>query len=157
MNFLRRHVFHDAGLKIFSLIMAVFLWGVVTQDVIIEKQLRAPIELHGMPANLEISSLSLSPAQVLLRGPSRVIERLSSSGIHLEANLANVHPGEETLALSTHNVRVPGSVQVIRIVPAEVRIALDMRKTRVLEVRPRVIGHLASGFSISKVAVQPDH
>ena len=32
MGFLRRYVFHDIGLKLFALLMAVCLWAAVTQD-----------------------------------------------------------------------------------------------------------------------------
>jgi YbbR domain-containing protein len=64
-------------------------------------------------------------------------------------------PGERTFNLSAQNVRVPRDIHIVQIVPAELQISFDWRKTRTVEVKPRVIGTLVSGLAISGVTVEP--
>ncbi|HLK32782.1 MAG TPA: CdaR family protein, partial [Terriglobales bacterium] len=105
--------------------------------------------------NLEISSISQAQAELWLSGPSRVLDGLDPHTVHVVIDLSDMPAGERTFALSTSNVHVPHGVRVTQIVPAQVQIHLDVRETRNLEVHPRVVGRLASGFTITKVAVDP--
>ncbi|MGE5204458.1 MAG: YbbR-like domain-containing protein [Chlamydiota bacterium] len=155
MGFLRRYVFHDIGLKLFSLLMAVCLWAVVTQDHVEELLWKANIELHSMPQQLEISSVSLPEAKIWLSGPSRVVNHLGSDSVHVVLDLSRARPGERTYSLDSRNVHVPDGVRVKQIDPAQVQIHLDVRKTRIVEVHPRVVGRLASGFAITRVLATP--
>lgn len=155
MSFLRRYVFHDIGLKLFSLLMATCLWAVVTHDHMEEVLWKANIELHSMPQNLEISSVSLPEAKIWLSGPSRIVDHLGPDSVHVLLDLTGAQPGKRTYTLSGGNVHLPESVHVKQIDPAQVQIRLDVRKTRIVAVHPRVVGRLASGFAISNVVAEP--
>jgi YbbR domain-containing protein len=155
MGVLRRYVFHDIGLKLFALLMAVCLWAVVTQDHREERQLPAAIELHNMPQNLEISSVSLPEARLWLSGPSRVMDHLGSNSVHVILDLSGAQPGERTYSLDSRDVRLPDGVRVTQIAPAQVQLHLDVRERRSVQVRPRVVGRLASGFAITSVTADP--
>lgn len=158
MAFLRRFVFHNIGLKLFSLLMAVLLWVGVShyyqgheEEVLWE----ARIDLHSRPQNLEISSVSSSQAKLWLSGPSRIVDHMGSNSVHVVLDLANAQPGERTYPLSSRNVDVPVGVRVWHIDPEQVQVRLDFRKSRVVEVRPRVVGRLASGLAITHVVADP--
>jgi YbbR domain-containing protein len=155
MTLMRRWVFNDFGLKLFSLVMAFLLWAVVSRDPVTEVQLSSAIEFHGVPDNMEVSSVSLPQAQLRLRGPSRLVNRLGPGNVHVQLDLADVHPGERTFPLSAQNVSLPEGVEVVQIVPSEVHIHFDQRSTRIVSVEPRVTGKLASGFTITKVSSDP--
>ena len=155
-TFFRRYVAHDWWLKTFSLVMAVLLWSTVARDLITEiPSLSVPIEIRGMPENLEISSQAVPQAQLSLRGPSRLLRAVRSSDVHVEILMSDPKPGEHTFNLSAHNVRVPRDIQVAQIVPPTLHIAFDWRKTRTVAIKPRVIGSLVSGMKISGVTVEP--
>lgn len=153
MRFLRRYVFHDIGLKLFSLVIAACLWAVVTQDQIAEIPMTVAIELHNVPPSLELSSRSLPKAELWLSGPSRVLDRLAPNSVHVSVDLSSAQPGDHTYAV--RKVAVPEGVHVKQLEPAQVQIRLDARKTRVVAVRPRVVGRLASGFAITNVVADP--
>lgn len=156
MGFLRRHVFHDIGLKFFALIMAACLWAVVTQDRMEDLLWRANIELHGMPQNMEISSVSLPEARIWLSGPSRILDHLGSNSVHVALDLAGAQPGEHTYSLSGRNVQAPAGVRVKQIDPGQVQIRLDVRKSKMVPVRPRVmVGRLGPGLAITSVLADP--
>lgn len=155
MGLLRRYVFHDAGLKLFSLIMATCLWAAVTQVHTEDVAWKSSIELHSLPQSLVISSVSPAEAKLWLSGPSRVLDHLGSNEVHVALDLSTAQPGEHTYSLGNSNVHVPEGVHVKQIEPAQVKLGLDMRETKEIEVRPRVVGRLASGFTITNVVADP--
>ena len=155
LTFLRRTIFHNFGLKIFSLAMATLLWATVTHDRITEVALNSPIEVGGIPDKLEVSSESIPQTQIRLRGPRRLLDGLRPSDVRVHIDLTNVQPGERTFQLNASNVIAPYGVRVLQVVPAEVHLRFDWRKTRVVPVQPRVLGRLASGLSIRDVTADP--
>ena len=153
MRLLRRYVFHDIGLKVFSLVIAACLWAVVTQDQTAEISITVPIELQHVPANLEIGSRMAPKAELWLSGPSHVLDRLTQNSVKVSVDLSNAQPGDRTYTVRP--LAAPDGVHVRQIEPAQVQIPLDVRQTRVVDVRPRVVGRLASGFAIRNVVAAP--
>jgi YbbR domain-containing protein len=155
MDFLRKYVFHNLGLKLLSLAVAVLLWMAVTRDPVIEIPLSVPVEFHNAPEQLEISSETIPQVMVRVRGPVREVRLLTPAEVHAVIDLANVQPGERTYNLAPKRIRVPGGLQVVQAVPGQIRISFDRRATRQVEVKPRVIGTFASGYHIEKVTPMP--
>ncbi|HEX8811912.1 MAG TPA: hypothetical protein VF742_07950, partial [Terracidiphilus sp.] len=71
-DFLHRNVFHNLGLKLISLALAVGVWLAVARDPVAEVAVDVAIEFRDIPQNLEISSENIPKAQIRLRGPERV-------------------------------------------------------------------------------------
>jgi YbbR domain-containing protein len=155
MDFLRKYVFHNFGLKLLSLAVAVLLWMAVTRDPVAEIAINVPVEFHNAPEHLEISSETIPQVQVRVRGPVREVRDLSPAEVHAVIDMANVQPGERTYDLSSKHIHVPDGVQVVQTVPAQIRISFDKRETRQVEVKPRVIGMFATGYRIEKVTPTP--
>lgn len=155
MDFLRKYVFHNFGLKLLSLVVAVLLWLAVTRDPVAEIALNVPLEFHNAPEHLEISSETIPQVLVRVRGPVREVRDLSPSEVHAIIDLARVQPGERTYDLAPKRIRVPDGVEVVQAVPSQIRINFDRRESRQVEVKPRVIGTFASGYRIEKVVPVP--
>ena len=155
MDFLRKYVLHNFGLKLLSLVVAVLLWMAVTRDPMAEVALNVPIEFHNSPEHLEISSETIPQVQVRVRGPVREVRELSAAEVHAVIDLANVQAGERTYDLAPRLIHVPDGISVVQAVPAQIRISFDRRETRQVEVKPRVIGTFATGYRIEKVTALP--
>ena len=129
-NFLRHYVFHNFFLKLVSLALAVGLWLAVSREEPAELPISVPIEFHNVPENLEISWENIPQAQILVRGPDRVIRRLAPSDMHLEIDLRRANAAERTFDLK-NQIRGPRDVEgtsrrdtrPIRPVPSAVRFA----------------------------------
>jgi YbbR domain-containing protein len=154
-SFVQRTFVHNIGLKLVSLLLAIGLWLVVARDPIAEVEMKVPIEFHNLPENLEIDSASFTEAQIRVRGPERVIHRLQVTDVRAEIDLASVRPGERTFDLTGRQVHVPQDVEVVQIYPGQFHLSFDNRATRVVEVRPRVIGNFASGMRVAQVIADP--
>src|ERR1022692_341575 len=100
--FLRRWVLHNFWLKVLSLLLATGLWLAISPDQEpAEVSVRVPIEFQHVPAQLEISSMTIPDAQIRGRGAERLIRELRSTDIHAEIELGDAKPGERTFDLTS--------------------------------------------------------
>jgi YbbR domain-containing protein len=153
MDFFRRVVVHNGGLKILSLVIAVLLWMAISREPRAEVTLTVPIEFHNSPENLEINSENIQQVQVRASGPVGAVHSVSTADVHAFVNLEAASPGEHTYDL---HVRVPRDVEVVQVIPSQFRISFDNRATRRVDVRPRVVGATAPGFRMQQVNVDPN-
>ncbi len=155
MSFWRKYVWHNAGLKLISLAAAVLLWAAVAREPIAEVAVNVAIEFQNIPDQLEISSETIPQAQVRVRGPARLVRDASQNAVHCAVDLTGSKPGQHTFELGPSRVQAPRELQVTQVIPTRLQLELDRRTTRVVEVRPRVIGQFASGIRIARVTSDP--
>jgi YbbR domain-containing protein len=148
-------VFHNLWLKLVSLALAVGLWMAVTRQPTAEVAVEVPIAFENMPANLEISSADIPRVQIRLRGSERAIRRLQTSDVFVDVWLDVTKPGERSFDLTARQVHQPHELQVVQVIPSQVRIAFDVRATRQVRIQPRVVGSFAPGYQIAQITVDP--
>lgn len=156
MDFLRKYVFRNIGLKLLSLAIAVLLWLAVSREPMAEVAITVPIEFTNAPDNLEISSDSIPQVQVRERGPSGTVHNLGPSEVHAIIDLRSASPGEHTYDLSPNKIRAPRDVQTLQVIPSQFRISFDKRATKTVQVQPRVIGSTAPDYRLGSVTVDPE-
>ena len=80
---------------------------------------------RNVPANLEVFH-GQDTAQLRVRGPSRVLGRARRSDFALRVDLSSVTgPGERTFPLAYENIEVPASLEVVQLVPSEVKLTFE--------------------------------
>lgn len=155
MDFFRRNIINNLGLKLLSLLIAVLLWLAIAREPVAEVAISVPIEFHNVPENLELSSETIPQVQVRARGAASIVRGLGTGDVHAVIDLNGATLQEKTYDLEPQRIRVPGDVQVIQVIPSQVRISFDKRATKTVDVRPRVIGASAPGFRMQDVKVNP--
>jgi YbbR domain-containing protein len=155
-GFFQRHVVHNLGLKITSLLLATGLWLAISSEPLSESAVNVAIVFHNMPDDLEISSENIPTAQIRVRGPERSVRRLQSSDVHAEIDLTGMKPGERTFDLTANQITLPDKLQPVQIVPSQIHLAFDKRAMKRVPVQPRVVGTFASGYAIARVQSVPD-
>ena len=156
-DFFRRHVLHNFGIKLLSLVLAVGLWLAVTRDPVAEVAVEVPIEFRNIPENLEINTESIPRAEIRVRGPQRIVRRLQPADIYAEIELSGMKPGERTFDLTAQQVHQPRELEVVQVIPSQFHLTFDTRLTRQVPVRPRVFGTFAAGYQIGHIDVGPGH
>ncbi|MGB7553313.1 MAG: CdaR family protein [Candidatus Korobacteraceae bacterium] len=154
-NFFRKYVLKNLPLKLVSLAVAVLLWWVVGRDPVIEIPMTVPLEFHHAPDNLDMNSDSPLQAQITLRGPERLLRQINPSEVHAVIDLEGAIPGDRTFDLTPKQIRVPRNMEVMQVAPAQFHISFDHTATRSVDVEPRIIGTLLSGYSIADVEAEP--
>jgi len=155
LNFFRKYVLKNLPFKLISLAIAIMLWWAVGRDSVIEIPMTVPMEFQHAPSNLLINSDYPFQAEITLRGPEHLLQEVRPSQVHAILDLEGAGPGEQTYDLSTSQVRVPHNVKVVQVVPAQFHISFDRSATRTVEVQPRLIGTLFSGYEIRNMEAVP--
>lgn len=156
IKFFQRYVFHNFWLKVLSLLLATGLWFMISRDEQpAEVAVRAPIVFKNSPPNLEISSETIPETQIRVRGPERIVRQLTSNEVQAELDLSGATPQARTFELTPKQVRHPRGVEVMQIVPSQLRLAFDTRMIREVEIHPNVIGNFAGGEQIVKILADP--
>jgi YbbR domain-containing protein len=155
-EFARRHLFHNLGLKIISLLIATALWLAVSNEPPSEAAFNVAIVFRNMPDDLEISSENIPSEQVRVRGPERLVRRLQPSDVHAEIDLTGMKPGERTFDLTANQIGLPDHLRAVQIVPSQLHLTFDKRASKMVPVRPRIVGTFASGYSIAQVKTDPE-
>lgn len=149
IGFFKRHVVHNFGLKLLSLVLATGLWFMISRDEQpAEVAVRAPVVFQHVPSQLEISSESIPEAQIRVRGPERAIRQLRGNDVQAEIDLSGVQSGQRTFDLTSHQVRHPRELEVVQVVPSQLHIAFDTKLSREVEIKPLVTGVFPDGYDI---------
>lgn len=156
MHWLRQHVFGHLRLKLLSLLIAIAMWYAVAHDQPAEIALTVPIEFYNTPEHLEISSDRLQRAEVRVQGPARVLREMTNIDIDAVIDLTGTKVGEHTFDLTPKQIRhVPHNVQIVQVVPSQIRLDIDRSASKTVNVTPRVIGTFAAGYRLADVQVMP--
>jgi YbbR domain-containing protein len=156
MNFVRKYVLNNLGLKLLSLAIAALLWWAVARDPLVEVAVNVPIEFYHVPEGLDISSETIPRAEIRVHGPARRVRSLNEENVHVMVDLAGSRPGEHTYELGGPQVHVPRGVDVVQVVPSVFRINLDKSISKQVPVRPRVIGSFLAGMQLAPEGVTAD-
>jgi len=155
-EFFRRHIFHNLGLKITSLLIATGLWLAISTEPPSETAVNVGLVFRNMPEDLEISSENIPSEQIRVRGPERQVRRLQASDVHMEIDLSGMKPGERTFDLTANQISLPDKLQPVEIVPSQIHLSFDKKVTKTVPVEPRVIGTYAPGYRIASVHADPE-
>ena len=85
-QWLRDHV----GLQLVSVAIATLLWVVVSGEVTVEREIRAPLEFTNIPASLEIVGEPPTTVDVRIRGSSGILNRVAADRKSTRLNSSHV-------------------------------------------------------------------
>jgi YbbR domain-containing protein len=154
-DFFTRHVLHNFGIKLLSLALSVGLWLAVASDPPAEVAVTVPIQFLNIPENLEISTESIPQAQIRIRGPQRIVKRLSPADISAEIELGGMKAGERTFDLTAQQIHRPRELEIEQVIPNQFHLSFDTRLTRQVPVRPRAFGNFTAGYQIGRIESDP--
>ena len=149
------HPFRNLGLKFLSTCVAVLLWLVVAGERVVERVMRAPVEMQNLPENLEIVGSPPDTVEVRLRGPSGALSRMAAGDMAAVIDLQTARPGRRLFHLTQNNVSVPYGTEVVQVGPSTLNLEFEMTATRTVPVEPDVEGRPAPGYEVTKITSDP--
>jgi YbbR domain-containing protein len=149
--------FRNLGLKLLSLAIGIMLWMSVSGEEMVERGLRAPLELQQFPSGLEIMGEAPSTVDVRVRGTASALSRVNGGDIVAVLDLHGVRPGNRLFAMTPEQVRSPYGIEVVQVTPSTIALPLENSLTRRVPVAPSVEGMPAPGYVVvGKPVVTPD-
>ncbi len=134
MKFWRDVLLKNWGVKLTSIILALFLWMAVRGEPPAERVITVPLEIVR-PVDMEITGERPSTVELTLRGAASGMwsaQPLPSCRIDLQ----DAAEGEHVVSLTQANVRLPraSGLEVVAIRPARVKLVLERTITRIVPV-----------------------
>ncbi|MEO7274408.1 MAG: CdaR family protein [Vicinamibacterales bacterium] len=149
------HPFRHLGLKTLAIALATLLWLTVAGEHVVERSMRVPLEFRNIPAQLEITGEPPPTVEVRLRGSSAVLGRLDPGEVVAVLDLTTGRPGSRLFHLRNDEVRAPFGVQVSQVLPSTVSLELEHSASRMLPVKPVILGDPAAGFVVGRQTAEP--
>ncbi|MDD3655309.1 MAG: CdaR family protein [Atribacterota bacterium] len=147
MNKIQKWITNNLDIKILALFMAVILWFYISSEYNIMSEKYYDIEV--IPINLR-NSLSIKEIRervsVGIKGPQNIIENITASRIIGTVNLQNIlEDGEYLIDV---NVIPPRNTEIVKIIPADVRIILEKIISKEYLIEYNLIGLPERGYSL---------
>jgi YbbR domain-containing protein len=147
--------FRNFGLKAISIGVAALLWFAVGGEKVVERSIRAPLELQNTPEGLEVVGDSPSTVDVRLRGTSSMLGQLGTGDIVAVIDLSSARAGRRLFHLGPDHVRVPFGIEVTYVGPATLPLLFERSGTKVVPVIPALDGEPAPGYEVEHVVAEP--
>ncbi len=142
--------------KLVSLAAAFLIWVNISDEPELSTILSVPVEFRNNPKDLEISSSIIDSVEVEAHGPSGQLRDLSDARLAAIIDFSSVRaPGERTFTLTSAELNLPRGIQVIRIIPAQLRFRFEHGATRSIPVQVPFSGKLPAGLSLESYGVNP--
>lgn len=151
--------------RVFALLIGILLWlsvnleqkNITNISSSVERTQRinnvqvVPI-VEGNPIHIE--SISPETVAVVLRGKDTALSKVNTEKAHIQLDLTNVGKGEHVLPLTA--VGFPSNVEVIDIVPAQVKVVVDDLQKLELPVEIETTGKPAEGLKVGEIVTKPN-
>ncbi len=128
MRLLRRLFLRNVGLKLLALLIAFLLWTTYTAEPRVEVGYDVPVEFVHIADNVAVGPETPSRVHVRLRGRSLVLRRLAPADIAVRVDLSRRGAGEMLYRPVADQLGLPPGVELVSIIPSELRIQLHPRK-----------------------------
>jgi YbbR domain-containing protein len=127
VNFLRKYIFANAGLKLLALAISFLLWATYTAEPYAEVGFQVPLEFTTMPPQLEIAGDVPTSVHVRVRGRSALLRRMIAADLNLRIDLRDGAQGTKTLPIRPEMVSAPYGATVVQVSPSEIHVTLVPR------------------------------
>lgn len=146
----------NLGWKLSSLLVAIAFWMNVASEPELATIVSIPVQYANYPKDLEISSAIVDSVDVEARGPRGRLRDLADSRVAAVLNFNTVvAPGIRTFALTDNEVKLPRGLELIRVIPAQLRFTFERRSERIVPVEVILSGKLRAGYRVTGKRTNP--
>ncbi len=145
----------NAGLKILSVLMALFFWTLVAGEKEKVKDFALPLEFINLPSYLEISGPVVDTIVVRVRASEAILRTLSEDRMDARVDLKAAPSGRLSYTLTPAQFRIPSGSKIISIQPKIVELNLEPKLQKEIPVRENVQGSPAPGFEVEEIIITP--
>jgi len=143
-------------LKAISLCLAMMLWYFVVGEDQVDINIKVPIEILNLPADLTISNQYKKDIDVSVRGPRSMIQELKNRNISRPVDLSSAKPGTIVIKNDENSIPLPRGISVQRLQPTNITLLLDQLVQKTFPISPVTEGELAPGYELQKIYLDPD-
>jgi YbbR domain-containing protein len=142
--------------EIFIAFFAAFLlWSLATSQNKSESSYWVSLIIKKVPTEYIIKKPDIK-LNIEVAGPKSLISKLNSLDFNAIYKMPEtVKSGDFSFRIGPDDIQAPSGVEVRSVSPAVIRIILDKAETKLVKIKPEVIGIPADGYQVSKVELSP--
>lgn len=146
----KKPFFQGLTKKTIALALAVILWAFTNFELDVERDVRIPLHLSGLPENLIIVNNAPENVDLSLRGSRNLLSSFAFSNKSIPVDLQKTERGVLKIDLKRSASQVvPRGIDIVAARPSKLSLNVDTLATRKFRVKP-VLGETDSGYEISK-------
>lgn len=127
---LRKLFLENLTLKLISLLVAFSIWSFVKGTTVREVTLAVPVDITELPEGFVVSDVEPLLVTVRVRGLVHQVNKLRREAIQVALPLKRVKEGENVLWVGPNLVKAPSGIEVVDVLPAQVKVKLYSIKGR---------------------------
>lgn len=148
-------LFDNLSLKLVSLLIALVLWVRVVGSEQAEGHYRVNVELVNVPRELALVGSVPQHVVVRLAGPRAVLTGIEEKRLVYTLDLTGMQQGVSSFEILPARFGLPTNVEVMQISPSKLTIEADRKVKKRVQVRPRLDGVPAQGFTLVSASTDP--
>ena len=159
MNKILRNIFvKNWGLKLFSFLLALVFWFAIIPEekLSFEKSVTVPLDLHNLPAGMEIVEKPPSTIDVTIKAPYRLIDTINPETVRVRLELSTARVEQTDFPINRSMISYPQGAEVKEWSPSQVRMRLEISKEIMMQVVPDLIGEWPENLELISVDVIPN-
>ena len=141
-------------LKIFALLLALFVWILITGESQKVKDLTVPLQFTGIPAGMVLAGEVPDRVSLRIQAPEPILQRITEDQVDAHLDLSQMPSGDQVVALTPDRFRV-GGAKVIRVEPRVLPIRIVPQAEKEVPVVPRLEGKPPEGYEVVDYRVDP--
>ena len=156
------NLLRNLPLKLISLLIAIFLWFMVTGKDYRYGDFIIPIELGGVPENMILTRAvsegqEIKNATVRVRATETVLRSLDERSMYLQLDVSDLGVGHHLVQLNGEMVMgKPPGAEITEIAPRVLELNIeDLLIKPVVVVNPEILGKPADNFDIWQIKCDP--
>ena len=147
----KKPFFQGIAKKSIALALAVILWAFTNFELDVERDVRIPLHLSGLPEDLIIVNNAPENVDLSLRGSRNLLSSFAFSSKSIPVDLQKTERGgvlKIDLKRAASQI-TPRGIDIVAARPSKLSLNIDRLTTKKFKVKP-VLGEPDSGYEISK-------
>ncbi|MDR0826299.1 MAG: hypothetical protein LBN33_00235 [Desulfovibrio sp.] len=138
-----------------AFILALVMWYGVTGSEKVESQFEVRVDYRGLPVGLVVRDGFVNKVSVRLRASAGMLRSIAGRDYAFNMSLADVHKGDNVLAINPNYLPFRSGVEVIDVSPAQIFLKVDGIESRTIPVKVELQGEISEDYSVSVTLTPP--
>ncbi len=159
MNKILRNIFvKNWGLKLFSFLLALVFWVTIIPEekLSFETKVTVPLELHNLPAGMEIIENNSPNIVVTIKAPHRLIDKITPETVGVRLELSTARVEQTDFPINQSMIRYPQGAEVKEWNPSQVRMRLEKSRELMMQVKADLVGQLPENLEFVSIDILPN-
>lgn len=139
-----------------ALLVAAVYWGVTISEQKSINDFSVPVQFVNLPGDQVLVGPDVhKKVTVEVRGTPEMLKRMRPEDVEAKIDVSKLKPGPQMYDISKENVRLPSSVELVKVMPGVLHFTIDKKIKRSVPLHPKFQGRVADGYQILKWSIDP--